>query len=141
VAAVTLLVNLSLVDVFSQGPTTRRTRSVEWCDYVRPAGSDQRKRFEWIVSRSNQTEVHITVVEVLNNVFIVRVGWGEYMYASDDTVQKVKVIRPVGWFIELDVSGNPIPTLFLVRPSDDDPKCLFRHTDAEHATDLNELDA
>jgi len=63
------------------------------------------------------------------------------MYASDDTVQKIKVIRPIGWSIQLNISSHLIPTPFLVRPSNDDPKHLFRHTDAKHATDLNELDA
>jgi len=63
------------------------------------------------------------------------------MYAPDDTVQKIKVIRPVGWSIKLNISSNLVPTPFLVCPSDDDPKHAFCHTDAEQAADLNKLDA
>ena len=62
------------------------------------------------------------------------------MYASNDTVQEVKVKRSVGRSVKLDISSDLVPASLLVCPSNDDLKRLFLQADTEHPADLNKYD-
>ena len=118
----------------------RGTQNVRW-DKTSPVDTVIIRK-QWQPNIRANTEIELDQ-DLIKRKYIstVAIGWREDVHAADNTVQKVKVKRSVGWTIKLNVSSGPIPTPLLVCLSNKNPKHSLCHINTEHDTDLNKFDA